>query len=57
MGATNIDISTPNLSEIRDTLKGQEDNKAPGWDNITAELLKLGRRARCGAGYPLNIKR
>lgn len=48
-----IDLECPTLEEIKDALKTLKNGKAPGKDNITAELLKVDLDTSARILYPL----
>jgi hypothetical protein len=48
-------VEDPTLEEVRDSLKNLKNNKAPGTDNIPAELLKYGGNELMKSIYELII--
>jgi hypothetical protein len=48
-------VEDPTLEEVRDSLKNLKNNKAPGTDNIPAELLKYGGNEVMQSIYELII--
>ena len=53
--AENINTDPPSTAEVRSAIKALKNNKAPGLDNITAEMLKADLKLSTKVLYSVQI--